>query len=144
MIKSSTPVWVLIFAFIFRLEYPNAQLISIIVVIVIGVILTVAGETQLDLFGFVLVLGASVVSGLRWSLTQMLLQEGDLGMDNPIATLYWLSPIMFGVMMMMSLLLESIVGQFGIVGGRFEDFGIGLETLGLMLLGGLLGVTFSL
>ena len=34
----------------------------------------VAGETQFNLIGFVLVMTASMLSGLRWTITQVLLQ----------------------------------------------------------------------
>ncbi|KAG1454099.1 hypothetical protein G6F56_007405 [Rhizopus delemar] len=95
MVKSSTPIWVLIFSFLFGFEKPKFLLIAIILIMVAGVVLTVEGETKFDAIGFSLVLTASVVSGLRWSMTQLLLQHERLGIDNPIATLYYLSPVMF-------------------------------------------------
>lgn len=36
----------------------------------------VAGETQFQLLGFLLVMGSSLTSGLRWVLIQVLLQVG--------------------------------------------------------------------
>lgn len=110
------------------------SLILIIGVIVIGVVLTVAGETQFDLTGFILVLSASVMSGLRWSLTQMLLQKDQLGMDNPVATLYYISPIMFMLMSILSLLIEDPFVQFE-SSEFFNDFNSGVMTL-LMAGGG--------
>ncbi|KAK3828516.1 MAG: triose-phosphate transporter family-domain-containing protein [Benniella sp.] len=133
MIKSSTPIWVLIFAFFFRLEKPRMSLILIIGVIVVGVVLTVAGETQFDLTGFILVLSAAVMSGLRWSLTQMLLQKDQLGMDNPVATLYYISPIMFVIMSILSLVIEDPFVQFA-SSEFFNDFRSGAITL--MMAGG--------
>lgn len=44
-----------------------------VVVIVAGLILLVAGETQFHLLGFGLVMTASCLSGLRFTLTQVLL-----------------------------------------------------------------------
>lgn len=105
---------------------------------VIGVILTVAGETAFNLTGFFLVLIAAIVSGLRWSLTQMLLQADSLGMDNPVATLYYLSPIMFVFMSVMSLLFEDPVAQFK-NSEHFNGWFTAAETFGLMGIGGLLG-----
>ncbi|KAF9431777.1 Triose-phosphate Transporter [Entomortierella beljakovae] len=133
MIKSSTPIWVLIFAFFFKLEKPRLSLILIIGVIVIGVVLTVAGEAQFDLTGFVLVLLAAVMSGLRWSLTQVLLQKDQLGMDNPVATLYYISPIMFVIMSILSLIIEDPFVQFS-TSEFFSDFNTGLLTM--MMAGG--------
>ncbi|KAG0207735.1 Triose-phosphate Transporter [Mortierella sp. GBA30] len=133
MIKSSTPIWVLVFAFFFRLEKPRMSLILIIAIIVIGVILTVAGETQFDMTGFILVLFAAVMSGLRWSLTQMLLQKDQLGMDNPVATLYYISPIMFALMSILSLVIEDPFVEFA-SSEFFNDFRTGALTL--MMAGG--------
>ncbi|KAG0244797.1 Triose-phosphate Transporter [Actinomortierella wolfii] len=143
MIKSSTPIWVLLFAFLFRLEKPRPSLILIIFVIVIGVVLTVAGETQFDPTGFILVLMAAVMSGLRWSLTQMLLQKDDLGMDNPIATLYYISPIMFMLMSVLSLVIEDPFVVFA-SSEFFSSFRTGFTTLMLAAGGGLLAFAMTI
>ncbi|RHZ80635.1 hypothetical protein Glove_134g253 [Diversispora epigaea] len=136
MIKSSTPVWVLMFAFIFRLEQPRMILVFLISIISIGVVMTVFGETQFNLIGFLLVLGASIISGLRWSLTQMLLQKEE-AMNNPIATLYYLSPIMFCAMLLLSFLFENPFNVFN-TSSHFSDFFTGVQTVGLMFIGGFL------
>jgi drug/metabolite transporter (DMT)-like permease len=138
MVKSSTPIWVLLFALLFGLEKPRILVISIIIVMVIGVILTVEGETKFDMTGFVLVLTASVMSGLRWSLTQLLLQHDSLGMDNPVATLYHLSPVMFVTMATLSLIFEDPIGQFR-HSEHFDSAFHVVESFGLMAIGGLLG-----
>ncbi|KAF9976397.1 Triose-phosphate Transporter [Actinomortierella ambigua] len=143
MIKSSTPIWVLLFAFLFRLEKPRPSLILIIFVIVVGVVLTVAGEAQYDATGFVLVLLAAVMSGLRWSLTQVLLQKDDLGMDNPIATLYYISPIMFILMSLLSLIIEDPFVVFT-SSEFFSSFQTGAVTLMLAAGGGLLAFAMTI
>ncbi|KAF9560062.1 Triose-phosphate Transporter [Mortierella alpina] len=142
MIKSSTPIWVLVFAFFFGLEKPRMSLILIIAVIVIGVVLTVAGETQFDMTGFILVLFAAVMSGLRWSLTQMLLQKDQLGMDNPIATLYYISPIMFVIMSILSLVIEDPFVAFS-SSAFFDDFQTGSLTLMMAAGGGFLAFAMT-
>ncbi|KAF9300488.1 Triose-phosphate Transporter [Mortierella antarctica] len=142
MIKSSTPIWVLVFAFFFRLEKPRMSLILIIGVIVIGVVLTVAGEAQFDMTGFILVLMASVMSGLRWSMTQMLLQKDTLGMDNPVATLYYISPIMFVLMSVLSLVIEDPFVEFA-QSEFFSSFHSGLTTLMMAAGGGLLAFAMT-
>ncbi|KAF9913113.1 Triose-phosphate Transporter [Linnemannia zychae] len=142
MIKSSTPIWVLMFAFFFRLEKPRLSLILIIGVIVVGVVLTVAGETQFDMTGFVLVLLAAVMSGLRWSLTQMLLQKDQLGMDNPVATLYYISPIMFVLMSILSLVVEDPFMQFS-SSAFFQDFQTGALTMVMAGGGGFLAFAMT-
>ncbi|CAH1764762.1 12295_t:CDS:2 [Entrophospora sp. SA101] len=136
MVKSSTPVWVLLFAFLFHLEQPRILLVLIITVISVGVILTVAGETKFNLIGFLLVLGAAIISGLRWTLTQILLQKEE-GMNDPISTLYYISPVMFIMMLILSLMFENPLFIFS-TSIHFRSFKTSLQTFGLMLTGGLL------
>jgi len=50
------------------------KLFGIILIISIGVLLTVLKETEFELWGFIFVMIASVMSGFRWSMTQILLQ----------------------------------------------------------------------
>lgn len=107
MCKSSSLAFVLIFAFIFRLERPSIRLIGIILIITAGVILMVSSETQFQLVGMILVLSASACGGLRWSLTQMLLDKENMGMGNPIATLYWLAPVMGATLAIVSLFVDG-------------------------------------
>jgi len=47
MIKSSSPVFVLLFAFLFQLEKPSVKLIGIIVIIVCGVFIMVMEEVNI-------------------------------------------------------------------------------------------------
>ena len=49
----------------------------------LGLVLLVKGETQFDLLGFVLVMSASMLSGLRWTITQVLLQGADGHGERP-------------------------------------------------------------
>lgn len=46
---------------------------------IVQIIDAVAGETQFNLWGFILVMLASVAAGFRWTLTQILLQREKLG-----------------------------------------------------------------
>jgi solute carrier family 35 protein C2 len=94
MCKSSSLIFVLLFAFLFRLENFSYRLIGVILLIFCGVLLMVATETHFVLSGLILVLSASAFGGLRWSLTQLLLKNKKMGMDNPAATVYWLAPVM--------------------------------------------------
>lgn len=50
--------------------------------------------TQFNLLGFVLILLASVCSGLRWSCVQLLLQKSKLEMKNPIDMILHMQPWM--------------------------------------------------
>ncbi|KAG1777096.1 triose-phosphate transporter family-domain-containing protein [Suillus placidus] len=92
MCKSSSLIFVLSFAFFFRLEVFSLRLVAVILLIFGGVILMVASETAFVLPGFLLVMTASACGGLRWSLTQLLMKNKNMGLDNPAATIFWLAP----------------------------------------------------
>ena len=107
MCKSSSLIFVLTFAFLFRLETFSFRLVGVIFLIFSGVLLMVATESHFVLGGFILVISASALSGLRWSLTHLLLKNKQIGMDNPAATLYWLSPTMGLTLAVISIAIES-------------------------------------
>ncbi|KAI8890530.1 TPT-domain-containing protein [Backusella circina FSU 941] len=140
MVKSSTPIWVLLFSFLFGFEKPRLLLITIIFVMVTGVVLTVEGETKFDTLGFTLVLTASVISGLRWSMTQLLLTSDKLNSSTPIETLYYLSPVMFITTFVLSLIYEKPFQQ----SQHFDTLTHIIESLGLMSIGGFLAFAMTL
>jgi solute carrier family 35 protein C2 len=107
MVKSSSLIFVLLFAFLFRLEHPSWRLTGVISLITAGVLLMVATEADFYLTGFILVLSASALGGLRWSLTQLLLKNRDMGMDNPVSTLFWLAPVMGVTLGMISMVVDG-------------------------------------
>lgn len=94
MCKSSVLIFVLTFAFLFRLEKPSVKLILIILTMTLGVLMMVAGETAFHALGFALAMSASFFSGFRWAVTQILLLRHP-ATGNPFATLFFLAPIMF-------------------------------------------------
>ncbi|KAI0329222.1 TPT-domain-containing protein [Cubamyces sp. BRFM 1775] len=107
MCKSSSLVFVLLFAFLFRLESFSFRLVGVIFLICVGVLLMVATETHFVLAGFLLVTSASALGGLRWSLTQLLLRNKEMGMSNPASTLFWLAPIMGVTLAVTSVLIDG-------------------------------------
>ncbi|XP_053099299.1 solute carrier family 35 member C2 isoform X6 [Hemicordylus capensis] len=95
MTKSSAVLFILLFSLAFKLEEPRAALILVVLLIAGGLFLFTYKATQFDLEGFALVLGASFLGGIRWTLTQMLLQKEELGLKHPIDTMFHLQPAMF-------------------------------------------------
>lgn len=127
MCKSSSLIFVLIFAFLFRLEVFSWRLVAVIFLIFSGVVLMVATEAHFVLEGLILVLSASALGGLRWSLTQVLLETKKMGFDNPAATIFWLAPSMVITLAITSGILENWPSIF-----RSEFFRgalVSLETL---------------
>ncbi|KAM5220745.1 solute carrier family 35 member C2 isoform 1-T3 [Hipposideros larvatus] len=95
MTKSSAVLFILIFSLIFKLEELRAALVLVVVLIAGGLFMFTYKSTQFNMEGFALVLGASFIGGIRWTLTQMLLQKAELGLQNPIDTMFHLQPLMF-------------------------------------------------
>lgn len=108
MCKSSALAFVLIFAFLFRLETPSAKLIVIIATMTIGVVMMVAGETAFNALGFTLVIASAFFSGFRWGLTQILLLRHP-ATSNPFSTLFLLTPVMFISLIFIAIALEGPV-----------------------------------
>lgn len=106
MCKSSVLGFVLLFAIIFRLEKPSWKLGAIILVMTVGVVLMVAGETAFNAIGFTLLMVASLAAGLRWSLTQILLRRTP-ATSNPFSTLFFLTPVMFLTLFIIAIPVEG-------------------------------------
>lgn len=112
MCKSSSLIFVLLFAFAFRLETFSWRLIGVISIIFVGVILMVATQTQFVLSGFIMVISASALGGLRWSLTNLLMKDKKMGLDSPASTIYWLSPVMGLTLGVISLIVDGWLNVF--------------------------------
>ncbi|XP_048872831.1 solute carrier family 35 member C2 [Brienomyrus brachyistius] len=95
MTKSSAVLFILFFSLIFKLEEPNPFLIVVVLLISSGLFMFTFESTQFNLEGFMMVLLASFIGGIRWTLTQVLMQKAELGLQNPVDTMYHLQPLMF-------------------------------------------------
>ncbi|KAB8206727.1 Triose-phosphate Transporter family protein [Aspergillus parasiticus SU-1] len=128
MCKSSALAFVLLFAFLFRLETPSAKLIVIIATMTVGVVMMVAGETAFNVVGFLLVIASAFFSGFRWGLTQILLLRHP-ATANPFSTLFFLTPVMFISLITIALAVEGpsqivtgFVALSDVHGGMFATF----------------------
>ncbi|KAF9118888.1 Triose-phosphate Transporter [Mortierella sp. 14UC] len=137
MCKSSSLAFVLLFAFLFKLERPTWTLAGVIGVICVGLFMMVMSEVDFVLIGFIQVMAAAVLGGLRWSLTQILLERTDTkqgSLANPISTIFFLSPIMGVCLCVVAGIFEGYGTIFG--SAFFATTSSGLGTLGLLFLGG--------
>jgi solute carrier family 35, member C2 len=149
MCKSTTPIFLLCFSFAWGIERPSWSLAGIVAVIVGGLLLLVAGETQFVLVGFLLVMTAAMLAGLRWTITQVLLQGGTLGDNNnsnssghgggrsPVEAIYQLTPIMGISLLVLSLGHEKLWDTLP-TSPYFETLSHALLTGVIMLVGGLI------
>ena len=102
IVKSSVPLFVLLFAIIFGLERLTTKLFIMISVITIGMVLSVWKNAAFHAFGFFLLLIAVTLSGLRWSLTQLLMAE----MKSPLHAMRNLSLVMSVCTLVAALLIN--------------------------------------
>ncbi|KAK1600550.1 triose-phosphate transporter [Colletotrichum navitas] len=124
MCKSSSLAFVLIFAFLFRLEQPTWRLVAIIATMTLGVVLMVSGEVEFKVSGFILVISAAFFSGFRWGLTQILLLRNP-ATSNPFSSIFFLAPVMFLTLIVIAIPVEGfpalieglkvLVAEWGVV-----------------------------
>jgi solute carrier family 35 protein C2 len=94
MTKSTAVIFILLFALFFRLEDWHWSLFFIVSLISGGLVMFTYKSTQFHVFGFSLVLAASVLSGFRWSMAQLIMQKSKLGLENPLDMIYHIQPWM--------------------------------------------------
>jgi solute carrier family 35 protein C2 len=138
MVKASTPIFVLFWAYLFRIEKITWVLILVVLVIAVGEFLTVMGEVHYDLLGLLLCLSASFLSGARWTLVQMKLVNLVPPISHTIGVMRVLSSSMFFSMLILSLAIEKPWQT--LANGYFDNFTEGLHTFGL----GLCGAAFAI
>lgn len=139
MCKSSTLIFVLAFAFLFHLERYSFRLLSVISLISFGVFLMVYDTTSVSIPGILMVFSASALGGLRWALTELLMNKKSLGLSNPFATIYWLTPLMALTLGVVSIGLE---GWGNVFGAEHFQGGKALWTVGVLVLPGV--IAFSM
>ncbi|XP_064321726.1 solute carrier family 35 member C2 isoform X4 [Phalacrocorax carbo] len=85
MTKSSAILFILLFSLLFKLEEVRVTLLLVVLLIAGGLFMFTYKSTQFNAQGFVLVLCASFLGGIRWTLTQILMQKADLGLPLSIS-----------------------------------------------------------
>lgn len=128
MCKSSSLGFVLIFAFLFRLESPTWRLVAIIATMTAGVVMMVAGEVEFKLGGFLLVISAAFFSGFRWALTQILLLRNP-ATSNPFSSIFFLAPVMFLSLIVIAVPAEGFPALLGGLGDLVNEWGALLTPL---------------
>ncbi|XP_052872065.1 solute carrier family 35 member C2 [Anopheles cruzii] len=94
MTKSTTIVFILIFAILLKLEKKSWSLGAIVVMISAGLFMFTYKSTQFDALGFSFLLFASLSSGIRWTFAQLIMQKSKLGLHNPIDMIFHMQPWM--------------------------------------------------
>jgi len=107
MTKSSAIIFILGFAILLKLEEKHWSLCFIVALISGGLAMFTYKSTQFHLQGFLLVLAASFLSGVRWSMAQLIIQKSKLGLHNPIDMVYHVQPWMIAAIIPFAIFFEG-------------------------------------
>jgi len=92
--KSTSIIFILFFAILFGLEKKHWSLILIVSMIGTGLSMFTYKSTDFNVIGFSMVLSASFLSGIRWTLSQSIMQRSNLGLSNPVDMIFHVQPVM--------------------------------------------------
>ncbi|XP_064888104.1 solute carrier family 35 member C2 isoform X3 [Columba livia] len=145
MTKSSAILFILLFSLLFKLEEARVTLLLVVLLIAGGLFMFTYKSTQFNAQGFVLVLCASFLGGIRWTLTQILTQKAELGLQNPIDIMFHLQPLMFLGLFPLFAVFEGLPLSISEKLFGIHEAGMLFSLVGKLFLGGILafGLGFS-
>jgi drug/metabolite transporter (DMT)-like permease len=79
MLKAASPVLTMLAAFCVKLESPNLQIITSVIIITSGLVLASYGEINFNPFGVAIMLTSEVSEATRLVMTELLLRKYSLG-----------------------------------------------------------------
>ncbi|XP_033222139.1 solute carrier family 35 member C2-like isoform X1 [Belonocnema kinseyi] len=107
MTKSTSIIFIVGFALLFKLERKSVSMVFIVLMISGGLIMFTYKSTDFHLLGFLLCLLASLSSGIRWTLAQIVMQRSKLGIRNPVDMMYYMQPWILVSIIPMTILFEG-------------------------------------
>ncbi|KAK7114212.1 solute carrier family 35 member C2-like [Littorina saxatilis] len=138
MSKSSAVIFILGFALLFRLEKCRLFQVFVVIFIAVGLFMFTFQSTQFNLEGFIMVMSASALSGLRWTLAQMVLQKNEIGLHNPLDMMYHVQPWMIMTLLPLAAGAEGMALSSTELVFRFAEIAVLAKNMGLVLLGAVL------
>ncbi|XP_046390909.1 solute carrier family 35 member C2 [Ischnura elegans] len=135
MTKSTAIIFIMGFALIFKLEEKSWKLVFIVLNISLGLMLFTYKAAEFNVLGFCLVLFASFISGLRWTLAQLVMQKSKLGLQNPVDMVYHVQPWMIVALLPIALAVEGKTFIANHNTFNVSDWDLFLRTVGLVLIG---------
>lgn len=136
--KSTSIIFILFFAIIFKLEKKHWSLIVIVLVISLGLIMFTYESTDFSLIGFLMVLSASFLSGIRWTLSQLVMQRSSLGLSNPLDMVFHVQPIMIVTLLPFAIAFEGVGISSSVAVFRYSNLDQLIQILILVSAGGAL------
>jgi len=139
MVKSSSPVFILLFGFAFGIEKPSITFFLTVFTIGVGVFLTSIKNTSFDIVGFWTISLASFMAGFRWAFVQYMIRIRTVRQEGIFVTMRDLClPISF-LLLMISLYAE---GLSEMANSRFfNTLDAALKNFGYISLCGILSFT---
>jgi solute carrier family 35, member C2 len=142
MVKAASHVWTLLFSIWLGHQRASVPLVGVVVLVSVGITLSTYGSTSFHLAGFLLALAASLLSTLRWALTQSLLGElHSDGANHILAVVHYTSPSSALVLLPIAILYD---GKALLVSKFVAHSSLLLESMGLILVGACLAFALVL
>ena len=136
--KSTSIVFILVFSLLFRLEKSHWSLIIIVLMISSGLAMFTYKSTDFVFVGFFMVLSASFLSGIRWTLSQLIMQKSQLGLSNPVDMIYHVQPVMIIVILPFAIGFEGVKISSSVAMFGFDDIMMFISTIIKVVTGGLI------
>jgi hypothetical protein len=92
MVKNTTAAFVFMFSIMLGLETGTYSTTLAVVIVVVGLLLTTAGELDFAWLGFIFQIGATVADSLRVTLTKLVMSSTYSVKSDPVSNLYLISP----------------------------------------------------
>jgi len=134
--KSTSIVFILMWAILLKLEQKHWSLIVIVLMISTGLAMFTYKSTDFVLIGFIMVLSASFLSGIRWTVSQLIMQRAQYNLKNPIDMVYHVQPMMIIALLPFAIGFESTRVATSISLMRFASLSSFIQTVCLVSVGG--------
>ncbi|XP_051163493.1 solute carrier family 35 member C2 [Leptopilina boulardi] len=138
MTKSTSIIFILFFAVLFKLEKKSASMFFIVLMISGGLIMFTYESTSFHLLGFTFCLIASFSSGIRWTLAQLVMQKTKLGFKNPIDMMYYMQPWILISTIFVTCVIEDVKIYNGLYATDWKDFNTIYLTTTYVMIGGII------
>jgi hypothetical protein len=107
MVKNTTSAFVFIFSVVLGLEIGTFSSGFAVAMVVLGLLLTTAGEFDFSLIGFLLQMGGTLSDSFRLVLTKIVLSSNHAVKLDPVSALYFSSPTMLMILTVPMLLIDA-------------------------------------
>lgn len=144
MSKSTCIIFILMFSIILGLETLRLSLVFVVLLISSGLFMYTYSSTEFNLEGFVMVMLASVMGGLRWTVAQLVMQKKEIGLTNPIDMIYHIQPWMIVGLIPLAIPFEGAKLATSAMVFRYHDVTVMLKTVGQALTGAVLAFLMEL